>query len=167
MKSSTRLFSDVQKLGTAMSVAGTNVRKTQELLAASGQVVAKRMTLGAAALVNPATADHAEFARMVPEKAKAFSEAGAAWLRWSGAISGHMSSFVSRELLTATQAAAEMALCRTPTSLAAAQHRFATAWFARAVSHSIALGSLSARSHSAAMAPVHRAATANARRLGR
>ena len=125
------------------------------------------MTLGAVALVNPASADHAEFARMIPEKAKAFSEAGAAWLRWSGALTAHMSGFISREFLTATQAAAEMALCQTPVSLAAAQHRVATAWFARAVSHSIALGSLSARSNGAAMAPLHRTATANARRLAR
>jgi hypothetical protein len=121
MKSSFRPFSDLRRLGTAMSVAGTNIRKTHELLEAASHVVAKRVTLGAAAMINPANGDHAEFARMVPEKTKAFSEAGSAWLRWSGAIAGQMGSFATREMATAAQAAAEMASCRTPTSLAAAR----------------------------------------------
>jgi hypothetical protein len=167
MKSSTRKFRGARKLGNATRVAGLNARRTGDLLEAAGHVVARRMTLGAAAMIDPHNADHDEFAKIVPEKAKAFSQAGMRWLAMSVKAAEQTANFATKEMATAAQAAVAMAGCRTPAGVIATQSRFATAWFARALAQSIALGSLALRSQGAVMAPVHRAATANARRLSR
>jgi hypothetical protein len=167
MKSATRALRDARKLGNAMVLAGTNTRKTGELTTAAGQVVAKRMALGATAVIDPLNADHVEFAKIIPEKTMAFSEAGVTWLHWSGEVAERRASFAAREMAYGADAAVAMARCRTPAGVIATQSIFASAWFARALSQSIALGSLVMRSQGAVMAPIHRAATANARRLSR
>ena len=167
MKSPTRRFRRARKLGNAMSVAGTNARKTSELVKAARHVVAKRMTLGAAAMIDPLNADHGEFAKIIPEKTKAFSEAGITWLQRSGQVAELMARFAASETATIAQAAVDMAVCRTPADLIARQSSFATAWLSRALSQTFALGSLFMRSQGAAIAPIHRAATTNERRLSR
>jgi hypothetical protein len=165
MKSPTRTTHSARKLGRTLRVAGTNARKTATLVRATGHVVARRVTLGAAALIDPFNADHVEFAKMVPEKTRAFSAAGMTWLQRSSEVTQRMASFATSEMATAARVAVAMAQCRTSTGVFAAQRKFATAWFARALSQSITLGSMMMRSQGAAMAPVHRTATANARRL--
>jgi hypothetical protein len=167
MRSESRTGRDARKLSAIVTLAGTNFRKTGELAAAASHVVAKRISLGAAATLDPMNADHAEFARIIPEKAQAFSEAGTAWFRWSGAIAQQMAGYAVRELATAAEATAIMAKCQTPAGMLAAQSRFAMGWLARAVSQSIALGSAAMRLQSTTMAPVLRVAMANARRFGR
>jgi Phasin protein len=152
-------------IGTALVVAGRNSSRHGEMAVASAQVVAKRMTLGAQAMFNPAGADHAEFARMMPEKARAFTDAGFILLKKSLAIMSEMSRFALDETGRTAQAACTMAACRTPQSLLAAQTRYATGWFSRVTAHSMALSVLTLRAQGAAMKPVHRAATANAERL--
>jgi hypothetical protein len=166
MKIRTRALRGARKLRNAARAAGTNGRKGGELAVAARHVIAKRMTLAAAAIVDPLNADHAEFARMVPEKATAFTSAGMAWLRGSSEAAQRISGFAASELAMAATAAVAIAGCSTPAGIMAAQSRFATAWLARMVSQSIALGSLAVKSQGAAMAPIYRAATANARRLG-
>jgi hypothetical protein len=167
MKSCTRAFRGARKLGSVMRDAGANARKTGELAMAARQVFAKRMALGAEALTHPLNADHDEFAKIIPEKTKAFSQAGMIWLQWAGEVAEQMASFVAREMVTVTTAAVAMASCRTPANMIATQSSFTAAWFARVLSQSIALGSLAMRSQGATMAPVHQIATANARRLRR
>jgi Phasin protein len=170
MKSRTKALKTLhsaRKLGNAMRVAGTNGRKTGELAIAAAQVIAKRMTLGAAAIIDPLNADRGEFARIIPEKTTAFAQAGFSWLQRSGKIAERMASFAASEMATASEAAVAMARCRTPGAIIAVQSRFATAWFARALSQSVALGSLALRTQGASIIPLHRAATANARRLSR
>jgi hypothetical protein len=167
MKTRTRTLRGARTLGNAMRVAGTNGRKTAELAMAAGHVVAKRMTLGAAAMIDPLNADHREFARIIPEKTTAFSQAGITWLQRSGKVAERMAGFAASEMATASEAAAAMARCRTPADIIAVQSRFATDWFARVLSQSVTLGSLALRLQGAAIVPLHRAATANARRLSR
>ncbi|HUZ73024.1 MAG TPA: phasin family protein [Stellaceae bacterium] len=167
MKSRTRAFRDARKLGNVTRIAGTNGRKSRELAVAASHVVAKRMTLGAAAMIDPRNADHVEFAKIIPEKTTAFSNAGMALLQGSSEAAVRMANFTTSELATAAKAAVEIASCRTPAGVIAAQSRFATAWFARVLSQSIVLASLAMRSQGTAMAPIYRAATANARRLSR
>jgi hypothetical protein len=158
-------FRAAKRLGNAVRTAGTNSRKTGELAVAASQVVTKRMALGAAAIMDPLNADHAEFATIVTEKAKAFSEAGMTWLQGSAEIAERVTSFAASEMAASAAAARALARCRTSAALFATQSNAVTAWFARALSHSIALGALAMRSQAAALAPIHRAATANARRL--
>ncbi len=167
MTSSTHPHRSARKLGHALRVAGTNGRKTGELALAAGQVVARRMALGAQAIVDPLNADHVEFAKIIPEKARAFSEAGRTWLEWSSRIAEQMTRIAASEMAAAAEGAVALAGCRTPEEAITVQGNLATAWVARMVSQSIALGSLTLRSQSEAMAPVHRTVTANARRLTR
>jgi hypothetical protein len=167
MTTPTRKFRGASKLDNALRVAGLNARRTGDLLEASGQVVARRMTIGAAAMIDPLNADHGEFAKIIPEKAKAFSQDGMGWLALSVTAAEQTASFATKEMATVAHAAVAMAGCRTPAGVIATQSRFATAWFARVLAQSIALGALALRSQGAVMAPVHRAATANARRLNR
>jgi len=112
-----------------MSVAGTNVRKTSELIKAARHVVAKRMTLGAAAMIDPFNTDHVEFAKIIPEKTRAFSEAGITWLQRSGQAAELMARFAASELATIAQAAVDMAGCRTPADLISRQSSFAPPGF--------------------------------------
>jgi hypothetical protein len=170
MKSPTRALRGARKLGNAIRAAGRNARKTGELTKATGHVVATRMALGAKAVkaaIDPRKADHAEFATMIPEKAKAFSEAGMTVLQWSSEVAGRTARFAASEMASAAEAAAAMANCKTPADFIATQGRLATAWLGRAMSQSIALGSLAMRSQGGAMAPIHRTATANAQRPSR
>lgn len=167
MKQPRQTHSDTRTLGRAMRDAGTHAHKTGELAMASGTVVARRMALGAAAMMDPFNADHGEFAKMIPEKTTAFLQSGMSWLQWSSKIAEQMASFAATEMATAAKATVEIASCSTPADSIALQSSFATAWFARAISQSITLGSLAMRSQIAAMSPVHRTAKANARRLSR
>jgi hypothetical protein len=167
MNSTKRALRDVRKLGDMMTLAGTSSARNSALATAAGEVIGRRIALGAAALADPMGADHGEFAKMIPEKAAAFSMAGLIWLQWSGRVAQELAAFAANEAALAAQAGAAMAGCRTPGDLMLAQGNFALAWFGRALSHSVALGGMALRSQAAATAPVHRSATANARRLRR
>lgn len=153
------------KITDTMADAGVNQGTVGELALASGEVVVKRMALGAAAMVDPLNADHAEFARMVPEKAQAFSDAGTAILQRSSDVLQQMANYAVAEMSIAMKFSMGMAAYRTPAALAAAQSKFLLGWLGRSLSQSAALGHFAVRSQAAAIAPVHKTATANARRL--
>ena len=167
MKVRKRAGRNVRKITKSLADAASTSLKGGELAVASGRVIAERAALGIAALLDPSTADHTEFARMVPEKMKAFSAASAALQRRSGEFVAEMARFAAAETALALSAAGEFALCRSPADLLALQNRLALAWFGRAVSQTLALGALAVSAGGAALAPVHRAATGNAKRLQR
>jgi len=167
MKTIQRAGRDARKLTRTFAAAAASTRKSNELAAASGEVIAHRMALGAAALADPMTADHVEFSRMVPEKLAALSAVAAILQRRSAAVIAEMARFAGSEAAIALRAAGELTRCRTPADIAAAQSRFVLGWFARAVSQSLALGALAMSAGGAMLVPVHRAATANAKRLRR
>lgn len=144
---------------------GLNHGTAGELALVSGEVVAKRLALGAAAMVDPLNADHAEFARMAPEKAQAFTEAGAAVLQRTGEVAQQMADYALAEISIAMRSTMGMAACRTPVALASAQGKFLRGWISRSLSQAAAMGSIAVSYQAAAMAPVHKTATANARRL--
>jgi hypothetical protein len=162
-----RAARDVRKLSRTLAAASANTLKGGELAVASGEVIARRMALGAAAFADPMTADHVEFSRMVPEKMAAVSAVAAIVQQRSTAVIAEMTRFAAREATLALRAAAELALCRSPADLAAAQSRLLLGWFSRAVSQSLALGALAMSAGGAMLVPVHRAATDNAKRLRR
>jgi hypothetical protein len=134
-------------LGAASSVAATG-RHMSETLSASQEVIAKRTAM----MQSPLTADYAELGRMIPEKIDAFSIAGIA---------------------VATQWWAMQAEC-----LAEAQHIAGLAMRGRAPSldewstlasrnaaHALRMIERGAALGASAVAPIHRSATGNARRL--
>jgi hypothetical protein len=120
-----------------------------ETLTASHEVVGHRTKTIEDALSDPFGADHAELGRMVSEKGAAFGAAGASLARDYFSIQAELSA----------QAAAmgKLMMGQLPTP------RAALAMTARAQR----LGSAGLASSIRAMTPVHKAATANARRLGK
>jgi len=120
-----------------------------ETLSAAQAVVGHRSKTIEAALSDPFAADHAELGRMVSEKSTAFGAAGASLAR----------DYLTMQADLSAQAAAlgQMMMGRLPSPRAT--HAMVT--------RSQRLSSAALASSIRAMTPVHKAATANARRLGK
>jgi hypothetical protein len=148
-----------------LSTVGQHQSRTGALALAATEVVVRRMHLGGAAMVSPATADHAEFARMVPEKARAFADAGAALIDQAARIGRELAGFALDEAARGTAVAANVLASRTPAGMVAAQADAARAWLGQWVACSGAMVRLMLDAQAAVMAPIHQAATANVERL--
>src|SRR5439155_3847823 len=133
-----RAARNVRKMTRSLADAASTTLKGSELAIASGQVIAERAALGVAAFVDPAKADHAEFARMGAEKMTAFSAAAAALQFRAGEIVGRMARFAGNEVLIALRVTGELALCRSPGDLLALNNRVTLAWLGRAFTQSMA-----------------------------
>lgn len=134
-------------LGVAWTNAGLDAMRgwlaLQETLLASQAVIARRSELIADAASNPAEADFAELGRMVWEKGPAFALAGMAWAKdW--------------QALQTAWAGQMLDMVRVATGGAPSTR--GTARLNRAAARAMGAGGR-------AIAPLHRAATANARRL--
>ena len=136
-------------LGAASSVATTG-RQLSETLAASQEVIAKRTTM----MQSPMTADYVELGRMIPEKIEAFSRAGTAvaaewWAMqaecWSEAQ--HIGTMAMRGRAPTLEEMSTLA--------------------SRNAAHALRMMERSAALGASAIAPIHRSATGNARRLRR
>jgi hypothetical protein len=148
-----------------LAIDGRNAISSHELLMASAEVIGQRLAMGLSGVLDPANANHAELARLVPEKSEAVSASGMALVERSGRMIERMVKFSTDEMLIAARACGTLAACRTPAALAAAQQGLTFAWVTRVMAQSTQLGGLALQSTGAAMAPFHRTATANARRL--
>jgi hypothetical protein len=136
-----------------------------ELTLAAAEVVFRRMTLGGFAMVNPAGADHDEFARMVPEKARAFSDAGSILISRAAQIGQEMTRFIGDEIRLASEAATAVIMTPDPASMIVVQADAAVSWAARLGTLPRAMCLLALEAHAAALMPIHRAATDNVERL--
>ncbi|MEJ7926921.1 hypothetical protein WG908_09160 [Sphingobium sp. AN641] len=140
-------------IASGWSLAGTGLRALETMGAANDVVTARTAIIGSA-MRSPHLTDHAELARMVPEKINALSRAGSdtmsAW--WSGqaAWTGPM-----RDVALMTM----RGRWPTPGELVRLGNGMTR----------LALETLDApaRMSAAALAPIHRKATGNARRLRR
>jgi hypothetical protein len=129
-----------------MMRAGTMWSQT---MTAAQTVVGHRSKTIEAALVDPLAADHVELGRMISEKTSAFGAAGASLAR----------DYLSMQADLSAQAAAlgQMMMGQLPSPRATQAM----------VTRSQRLSSAALASSIRAMKPVHKAATANARRLGK
>jgi hypothetical protein len=148
-----------------LALATRTADTANDLAIDAGQIIAKRFALGLAAAVNPMAADHAEFARLVPEKVEAFSAAGVAMLEQSELVRNQITRFASDEMMTTARATIEIATCCTPTAMLEAQGKFAQAWWDRAASNFIALAMMTLSTQAAALGPLQLAVAANKERL--
>lgn len=160
------LASNNGAMNDMLALATRNAESGGELAIAAGQVIAKRVALGMAAAVNPIAADHAEFARMMPEKVEAFSAAGKAMLEQSEEARSQLTRLASDEVMTTARATMEMARCGNPVAVMQAQGKFAQAWINRATSNFMAMGMMMLSAQAAALAPLQVAVAANTKRLG-
>ena len=120
-----------------------------ETLTASHTVVGHRSKTIETALADPFGADHAELGRMMSEKSAAFGAAGASLTRDWFAIQADVSA--------QNAALGRMMMGQLPTPQATAA----------IMSRTRRLGTAALASSIRAMTPVHKTATANARRLGK
>ncbi len=157
--------SDAASLGGVFAAATLNASRSGDLALASSQVVARRVALGVVGALNPAEADHAEFARMVPEKIEAFSAMGAVLRQQTDHVARAWTRLASDEMQAATQATMALAGCTTPGALAAAQHALMRGWFERATATIATMGMLTLQAQEAAMAPIHAQVAENVDRL--
>jgi hypothetical protein len=157
---------DTARLARSAAQAATTAAKGAELAVASAQVIAARLAImGANQSGLPTGGVVREMALMVPEKTEAFAAAGVSMAGHLGSIAATGAQAAVREGAHAAEACADIAMARTPVELAAAQTRYLTGWFSRAATSAIALTALTTRLHADALEPIHKTATANARRL--
>lgn len=155
----------LKRVAAAAAEAGVTSAKAGELAAVAGSVVARRVGLGLAALADPIGADHAELARMVPEKVEAFAAAGGIMLERSAGIGQRLVSYGIREATITAREMVAMAGCADGAALLRAQMRSAAGRMNRTVELWLQIGGMSLAIGGATLTPVHKAATANARRL--
>lgn len=134
-------------------MAQTGVRAA-ETLAASADVIASRSTTIGAAMRSPLDADHAELGRMMPEKLDAFARSGAAiadaWWAMGSAWMREAHGLTTQAMRGRVPTIGEMA-----------------ALSDRSAAYSLGAIEAGARLGGKALAPIHRTATSNARRLRR
>jgi hypothetical protein len=147
----TGLAAIARAMQAALDVADIGVKAT-EMTTAAGSVIRERVGMMTAVHCNPLTADYAELGRMIPEKMDAFSEAGAAvfdeWLALHRDVGDYM-LFLGRTIMSGRPPIPSEAVELTERT-SAHNDRVATSVIA-------AVG--------VALAPFHRKATSNARRL--
>ncbi|HVJ34523.1 MAG TPA: hypothetical protein VND94_15510 [Terriglobia bacterium] len=142
------------------------LRKGQESAEASLQVIRKRMELGIAAQVNPATADHAEFSRMVPEKVSALLSTSMIFSEKSAQLCYQMWRHVTQEMTRATRHTQAMMAMTDPAAAITAQTSYIVEAAERMFNVTLFLSSAGATLIEASGSPSHRTVMANARRLG-
>jgi hypothetical protein len=145
---------------------GTLGLKAAQMSAAAAQVIAIRSTRMAAAGLNPGAADRRENVRMVTEKVDAFARAGQALAIGATPLLAGMAAQSWRAGLDLFDAGARLAASRTPAQTLERQRRLADVLMrgAPAARHGAASDAAARLAHRA-LAPVHRKATANAKRL--
>jgi len=138
-----------------------------ETLLAAQQTIAIRLTRLSGVLLNPAAITDPEFTRMGSEKAQAFAEAGfattkgllilqEAWWRW-GVIQAEAAQTATLSALLAPD----------PAALARIQVRFVDRSLSAAETAAGHISLAAGRLAGLGLHPIHRTASANARRLGR
>jgi hypothetical protein len=142
--------------------------KTLQMSAAAAQVIAMRTTRMAAHGPNPNAADRREMHRMGAEKVDAFSRAGLALATGAVPLMAGMAQQAWKTGLELAAASTRLAASRSLPQTLASQRRLADTLMRGAAATSQGAASKeTARLAHRALAPVHRKATANARRLAK
>jgi hypothetical protein len=140
--------------------------RTTEMLLASGQVIGTRVGRIARAGANPSARDTKEFTLMGSEKVKAATQSGLAVVAQLQSANYQLMARGWQQWLASLGAMTALASSRSFSEAVSRQHRLVHSLARSGPTHS-RLSSDTARLFSAALAPVHGAATANARRLAR
>lgn len=145
---------------------GTLGMKAMQMSTAAAQVIAIRTTRMAVAGMNPTAADRREMTLMGAEKVDAFSRAGQALARGALPLVAGMAGQAFKGSLDLFDATSRLASSRTIPQTMARQRQLADTLMRNApgAQHGAASDATARLAHRA-LAPVHRTATANAKRL--
>lgn len=162
-----RFFADARRATRNAQSATTTAVAGGEMLQAAGDVIAARLEIMRAGMVDPRKADLKEMSLMSSEKVEALSESAATLTRNLGSLSGRLSKSAADEVGIASRAASAMAGAVSPAALAAAQYDYAVGWWGRAMGQALTLNTEILKAQADALKPIHDTAVANARRLKR
>ena len=153
-------------LANPLLLWGTLGVKAVQMSTAAVHVIAIRTTRMAAAGLNPTAADRREMTRMGAEKVDAFSRAGHALATGALPLVAGMAGGALRTGVDLVNAALHLAASRTIPQTMARQRKLADTLMRSTSSaqHGTAAHATARLAHRA-LAPVHRTATANAKRL--
>lgn len=140
--------------------------KTGEMMLSSGQVIGQRVDRMARAGVCPSARDRKEFALMGSEKLKAASASGAAVAGQLQKANLQLAARAWEQSFATLNAMGSLGASRTWGQAVARQQALLGAITRSSTSHAQLSGDTARLLH-AALAPVHAASTANARRLGK
>jgi hypothetical protein len=138
--------------------------KTGEMLLASAQVIAHRTSRIAAAGPRPGARDRRELTRMVQEKAEAAAESAVAMSMQIGAINMRFALRGLEQMTQATTALMSLPAGRSPAQ-ALARQRALMRVLRQSLPTPNQISRSTARITRHGLAPIHRRATANAKRL--
>jgi hypothetical protein len=150
----------------ARTAAGTAL-DGGEMMRASGDVIAARMDIMARGLADPMRADLKELALMGTEKVEALSASAAVAGRALSDVMTTIGRDAAAEAETASRALAAMSSASSPAAAAAIQMTWALGWWSRAAGQALAANTRLLKAQADALAPLHRAAVDNAKRLKR
>jgi len=162
-----RFFADARRATRNAQSATTTAVAGGEMLQAASDVIAARLEIMRAGMVDPRKADLKEMSLMSSEKVEALSESAATLTRNLGSLSGRLSKSAADEVGIASRAASAMAGAVSPAALAAAQYDYAVGWWGRAMGQALTLNTEILKAQADALKPIHDTAVANARRLKR
>lgn len=147
--------------------ANRAARAGQELLQASGDVIARRLEIVADGFRDPLKADLREMSLMGSEKVEALTASASAGLNGAMSLAATGAAVAARETAAAQGALNAVLNAASPAEAALAQGSWMTAAMGRAVSDGWAFGASMMKLQAETMAPIHAAAVANAKRLKR
>jgi hypothetical protein len=140
-------------------------RAGQEMLQASGDVIARRLEIVAEAVRDPLKADLREISLMGSEKVEALTASASAGLNGAMNLAATTAAVAARETAAAQTALGSVLKAGNPAEAALAQGAWVSAAMGRAVSDGWAFGATMLKLQADALAPIHAAAVANAKRL--
>ena len=163
MKSAFSFFPAASFFNPAMLWADFAMKST-EMLISSGQVIGSRVDQMARAGATPSASDRKEFALMGSEKVRAATESGLAMATRLQSMNGNLWLRAWQQWFAGGNALMSLASSKT---LGQAVERQGAVYrnLARSAGTASQLSNATARLAHSGLAPVHRAATANARRL--
>ncbi len=150
---------------TPIRQAARTARAGHELLQASGDVIARRLEIVAEAVRDPLKADLREMSLMGSEKVEALSASASVGLNAAASLAATTAAVAARETAAAQTALGSVLKAGNPAEAALAQGAWVTAAMSRAVSDGWAFGATMLKLQADALAPIHAAAVANAKRL--
>jgi hypothetical protein len=154
-------------LARTATQALTNARRVGELATAAVAVIDRRTRQIGVALGDPAALAAPEFTLMVTEKLKAAALAGRALQRGGPSAAHAAQSWLEQQVAAGGGAMTALWHARSPADLLGLGQRAIVAGAAAQVALAAELMHLGPQLFGAALAPIHRTATRNARRLAR
>lgn len=145
--------------------AARAARAGQELLEASGDVIAKRLGIVADAMRDPTKADLRELTLMGSEKVEALNASARIGAAGAMALAQTAQTVAARETAAAGRAFDAVMKSTSPAEAMVAQGTWAAHAFTRSMQDGWAMGAAMLKLQTDALQPIHAAATANAKRL--